>query len=388
MGSFEGVLLAALVIASTVVLAAPLLSSGLVYAALTQHAPIYIDGNAGFTSANGVVSGLGTKNDPYIIENWEISAENSIGIFVTNTTARFIIRNCYVHDGKSNYKDGIFFYNVINGKIENNIVENTSLGILLDNADNNLISNDLFENNGTGILLSHSNNNLVENNIASGNSHGFVLEGSNNLISNNIARANSIGVTFLGSNNFILNNIIENNEGYGIELTGGSNNNFSNNIVRNNHNDGIFLHHSENNIVSNNIFENNSYYGIELDHYASTRGNQIYHNNFINNGNQAYDSGSNYWDNGYPSGGNYWSDYTGLDTDGDGIGDTQYVISGDNNQDRYPLMKPFGEAQPAPFGERNWSLIAGIVGVIAIIGVGLAIYLRVVKDDGRAGAGG
>jgi hypothetical protein len=46
------------------------------------------------------------------------------------------------------------------------------------------------------------------------------------------------------------------------------------------------------------------------------------------------------WDNGFPSGGNYWSDYTGTYTNGDGIGDTPYVIDA-NNQDRYPLMNPW-----------------------------------------------
>ena len=78
--------------------------------------------------------------------------------------------------------------------------------------------------------------------------------------------------------------------------------------------------------------------------------NSIYHNNFINNGNQAdaAEYSVNIWDNGYPLGGNYWSDYTGIDEKSgpdqdqigsDGIGDTPYIIDADN-RDRYPLMGP------------------------------------------------
>jgi len=77
----------------------------------------------------------------------------------------------------------------------------------------------------------------------------------------------------------------------------------------------------------------------------------VYHNNFINNSDQAEDTSGLEcrWDNGYPSGGNYWSDYAGIDekngllqdkNGGDGIGDTSYVVSS-VNEDRFPLMKPF-----------------------------------------------
>jgi parallel beta-helix repeat protein len=77
--------------------------------------------------------------------------------------------------------------------------------------------------------------------------------------------------------------------------------------------------------------------------------NTIYHNNFISNANQAYDSSdTNAWNIGYPSGGNYWSDFTEIDImhgvnqdilGRDGIGDTPYanILGGGGAQDRYPL---------------------------------------------------
>jgi len=43
------------------------------------------------------------------------------------------------------------------------------------------------------------------------------------------------------------------------------------------------------------------------------------------------------WDNGTQ--GNYGSDYDGVDLDGDGIGDTPYMVP-PNNRDNYPFMDP------------------------------------------------
>ena len=95
-------------------------------------------------------------------------------------------------------------------------------------------------------------------------------------------------------------------------------------------------------IVGNTI--KNSQVGIWLT--ETTHNNTIYNNNFINNEHHVFGSeeaaSTTRWDNGYPSGGNYWSDYTGTDSDGDGIGDTPYVLIIEDKTmftDKYPLMK-------------------------------------------------
>ncbi len=90
-------------------------------------------------------------------------------------------------------------------------------------------------------------------------------------------------------------------------------------------------------LVNENIIELNAR-GVVLNRTMDIR---VFHHNFLHNTVQAIDhqGTNNTWDNGYPSAGNYWTDYTGTDLDHDGIGDTPYVFS--DNQDRFPLMLPF-----------------------------------------------
>ena len=69
--------------------------------------------------------------------------------------------------------------------------------------------------------------------------------------------------------------------------------------------------------------------------------NTLYHNNILSCGwEMAFDSGNNTWDNG--ASGNYWIYHFEEDVDGDGIIDTPYVIPGAGNQDRFPLVEPWG----------------------------------------------
>jgi parallel beta-helix repeat protein len=188
------------------------------------------------------------------------------------------------------------------------------------------------DGNENGITLSDVNNITVKNLKLSGFNIGIVIMGSdNNRILENTITDNFCGLDLIASeNNTVSGNYIANNtDGIALENVYNS---IVENTITNNSNIGIFLNGAGyNNIIGNNITDNNR--GIVV---SICYDNVIYHNNFVNNTNHVEtDDSNNIWDNAEE--GNYWDNYTGLDSDGDGIGDTPYVID-DNTQDNYPLV--------------------------------------------------
>lgn len=123
----------------------------------------------------------------------------------------------------------------------------------------------------------------------------------------------------------------------------------TNNIIIHNtvkgSNVGIFLAACPNTIVANYVTNNTQgvFLGpIPVEHEIVY--NEFYLNNFFNNTWNVYDCECtepkwkqhlNIWNNG--TCGNYWADYTGTDTDENGIGDTPYQVTSDD-VDVFPLM--------------------------------------------------
>jgi len=245
-------------------------------------------------------------------------------------------------------------------------------GIAFFNTSDSVISRNTISNNGVaGIyiesvsfppppppLSSGSANNIISENTIDGNYDGIHFSGaSSHLMTGNIITNNRrVGLKLDEASvyNRILRNIISGNGiflGYGIDISGSSNNSIQGNMITNNgylYSGGILIQSTDAGIpYQNSIIENtfaNSTYGIyifDMWSLGPLDDTLIYHNNFLNNTYHAYDECINRWDNGYPSGGNFWDNYTGVDANQDGIGDTPYAIAGGDNQDRYPLMERF-----------------------------------------------
>jgi len=336
--------------------------------AYSLHSPILIDGNRGFNATNGVVGGSGTLRSPYVIEGWEIDAAASPGIWVQNTTSAFVIRDVYVHSA-SQSNIGILLLDSSNGWVDRAELVGSSFGLRAIESARINVSQSTFSNNTEGIFLDTATWSLVYANDFLGNWEGLHI--------------------FMSSNISLTGNVLSNNLG-GIEVETEStgiviaDNSIRNSLV------GVSVAYSNNATVIENNFTQDRV-GLFLD--SSTRV-AVYHNNFMNKSNQAYDSGGqfNTWDNGYPSGGNYWGNYSGVDrcsgpnqstcNGPDGIGDTPYPVwVGD--ADRYPLMRPYpsqGAIPSTPIG----LALAAIAGAIVLAAVAGVLVLRR-RKKGRPG---
>jgi len=268
---------------------------------------------SGFTVRNGGSSWAGYNKDAGI---------------VLDNTSHSLVSDCIV---TSNGLNGLYSYrssyNAIRhcefrynetkpgGGIQGNIH-------LRYSSHNTIDNNYIYSNDGNGITVRESSNNttITGNHVYSNEGHGI-----------------HVGWSYYCT---IADNTVRDNKGAGVDFDGASYNTVRDNMLSANGAGIRTVFYSNGETFVGNVIEGNAT-GIVIGGYnISSYGHVFYHNDVISNTVQVLIkvTGSNTWDNGYPSGGNYWSDYTGVDQDGDGIGDTPYVINA-QNRDRYPLVR-------------------------------------------------
>jgi parallel beta-helix repeat protein len=172
--------------------------------AYVPHDPIRIIGDEDFkkpVEVSGVVSGSGTKNNPYIIENWEIRSESATGITIKNTDSYFLINNCYIYGGRDTQKCGIFFNQVRNGEIINCDVTNNDDGIFLHNSSFIKVTNCKLFRNGGNIYLNKAKNCIISNCVSTESIAGMWIsyDSLNNDITHCIFQNNFFGISFFFS---------------------------------------------------------------------------------------------------------------------------------------------------------------------------------------------
>lgn len=196
---------------------------------LSSDSPIIINGNNDLATAAS--AGVGSKANPYIIQNKVIDNGNNE---IQNTNKFFILRNCTFNGG--NY--GIFMNNVTYANISNDYFYNMVLyGIVASLCENSTFSNNQFNNNMiSGLAIDNSMRNNITNNEMNNNGvNGLALLSSTYIIiSLNTINDNVIGILLSTSNyNTITYNTLDNND-QGIEEISCIGNVFDHNTVNDN----------------------------------------------------------------------------------------------------------------------------------------------------------
>ncbi|ASJ01885.1 hypothetical protein A3L09_00725 [Thermococcus profundus] len=179
---------------------------------------------------------------------------------------------------------GIRIVSASNVRVFDNRICDTVAGIFGTGMDSSTIENNLVTRTGTGLYLHLSKGNVVRGNIITGADRAIIIDSHSD------------------ANVIFENDFLENTE-------------------------GILIHDSRNNVIYLNNIVSGTSNGAEGDNTWNSPEEMTYE--YL-----GESLGPSYL-------GNYWSDYSGEDSDGNGVGDSPYAIPSGGEVDKYPLMYPW-----------------------------------------------
>lgn len=266
--------------------------------------PIRILSNSDFSAANGVISGDGSMDAPFVISGHEIVVSDGAGISISNTRSHFIIRDVRISGDSETHQTtmGIELNDIQNGVIQDvKIYGLSGTGIMIKNAQSTMISNSSITNIRAGIYVKGAENLLIEDNEIA-----FMMRRGINMLfplKNIVVRGNHVhhsatqgvggeGIEAWGSpaeqivfennwvhhisedglefvkvtNSSMIANSSHDNLGQGIDLFNESNQNLiRNNYIYGNGKTGILITNSSGNRILDNLVFKNAPFGIRLE---------------------------------------------------------------------------------------------------------------------------
>ena len=157
-----------------------------------KHDPIIVGGDEEFV-LNGF-TGSGTAEDPYVINELNITNSGTC-ITIMNTTAYFILKDCFVKATYSNH--GIILQNVTFGTIEACKATTCHAGIYLHQTMNCTIENSTVHSSRTGILFNSAYSCSISNSKTFRNTDGIRIIASDycRATGNRVYRNTDIGIS-------------------------------------------------------------------------------------------------------------------------------------------------------------------------------------------------
>lgn len=274
---------------------------------------IIINGNGGFTSANGIVGGSGSASDPYVIEGWNLNDSFDNEIDISYTTANFVIRNiacagirlshvsganiqnCMIYN--RSYNPGISIYGSNNVSVSRCTASDRlySVGIsVLDSNDIAVLNCELTRCIG-GITLQNVQRFVVSgNNVSSSSSLAEIMDCHDGVLSYNHADNCLEGIQLASSNTVTVSgNVLSNSSLAALSIEGCNectieSNEFGYSMM------GMVLSGSNECIVQNNTFNDSNIFltgGVE-SHFGS---HTITSDNLVDGKAIMYYANRDYW---------------------------------------------------------------------------------------------
>ena len=251
--------------------------------------------------------------------------------------------------------------------------------------------------NQSSIILIENHNDIVLSDltIRDADEHGIYALQSDNLqiINCDIYDNSGDGINLYNFGNVELtNNLVYSNSFEGAQLIGITSGAIDGCEFNDNYQSGILIDSTTNLQITSSEFYYNDY-GINIVDFSDSNtisycdfvynnnglsiasfcdNNLVFLNSFFGNTQNAESYASNSWDDGLV--GNYWDDYTGFDSDSDGIGDTPYPIPGGSNQDNYPLIHYYGSVINQDTDEIFLTIQAAIDDADTVFGHTIFVY--------------